>query len=394
MRIAIDARMIKQGSMHGIARYVFQLLHGLKNGPSRHQFFIFVNRGSPLLSEAWPEHIQLISAQAQWISLSEQRELPKLLSQLRIDLFHAPSFVAPIFVPCSMVMTIHDLNHMVLPQFYTLFHQMYYQLVVRRSIKRSRFILTVSKFSKKEIVRTLNLDPSKIFVTYNGVSEDYRPILDREYLEYVRDIYGLPERFILCVSNNKPHKNVHQLVRAYCYSNVDVPLVLASPTDANLIKIAENYGKKHLIYFSKFIEECHLPAVYSLTDLFVYPSTYEGFGLPPLEALACGTPVVVARSSSLPEVVGDNAIFANPFDYKAIASALEQGVYDRGLRDILHHKGLAHSRRFSWDQMIDKTLKVYELCEQQPLSDSSDPAVAALASTGPLRSESGRERGL
>ncbi len=393
VRIAIDARMIRQGTMHGIARYVFQLLSGLKNGSSRHHFLVFVNRGSPLFNETWPAHMELITANAHWISLSEQRELPKLLSQLQVDLFHAPSFVAPIFVPCEMVMTIHDLNHMVLPQFYTLFHQMYYQLVVRRSIRRSRFILTVSKFSKKEIVRTLNLDPSKIFVTYNGVSEDYRPILDREYLEYVRDIYGLPERFILCVSNNKPHKNVHQLVRAYCYSNVDVPLVLASPTDANLIKIAENYGKKHLIYFSKFIEECHLPAVYTLTDLFVYPSTYEGFGLPPLEALACGTPVVVARSSSLPEVVGDNAIFANPFDYKAIASALEQGVYDRNLRDILHHKGLAHSRRFSWDQMIEKTLKVYELCEQQPLPAGSDSAAAALATAGSLRSESGHERG-
>ncbi|MCX6128567.1 MAG: glycosyltransferase family 1 protein [Proteobacteria bacterium] len=393
MRIAIDARMIREGSMHGIARYVFQLLKGLKVGSSRHHFIVIVNRGSPLFNIDWPSHMELVQASAQWISLNEQRELPRLLSRHQVELFHAPSFVAPIFVPCAMVMTIHDLNHMVLPQFYTLFHQMYYQLVVRRSIKRSRYILTVSKFSKKEIVRTLGLDPSKIFVTYNGVSEDYRPILDREYLEYVRDIYGLPERFILCVSNNKPHKNVHQLVRAYCYSNVDVPLVLASPTDANLIKIAENYGKKHLIYFSKFIEESHLPAVYSLTDLFVYPSTYEGFGLPPLEALACGTPVVVARSSSLPEVVGDNAIFANPFDYKAIAAALEQGVYDQGLREVLHHKGLIHSRRFSWDQMIEKTLKVYELCERQALSSNSNSTLATLSPTAPLRNESGRERG-
>ena len=364
MRIAIDARMIRQGSMHGIARYVFQLLLGLKTRSSGHTFFIFINRDSPLETHEWPEHINLVLVNSQWISLREQRELPELLSSLRIDLFHAPSFVAPILVPCAMVMTIHDLNHMVLPQFYTLFHQMYYQIVVRRSIKRSRFILTVSKFSKKEIVRTLGLDSNKIFVTYNGVSEDYKPIGDQEYLEYVRDLYGLPERFILCVSNNKPHKNVHQLVRAYCYSNVEVPLVLACPTDGNLIKIAENYGKKHLVYFSKFIEEAHLPAVYSLTDLFVYPSTYEGFGLPPLEALACGTPVVVARSSSLPEVVGDNAIFANPFDYRAIAEALEQGVYDQPLREVLRKKGLIHAKKFSWDQMIEKTIKVYELCEK------------------------------
>ncbi len=363
MRIAIDARMIRQGSMHGIARYVFQLLNGLKSRSNRHQYFVLINQDSPLEVHAWPEHIELVPVRSQWISLREQTELPDLLSSLAIDLFHAPSFVAPILVPCAMVMTIHDLNHMVLPQFYTLFHQMYYQIVVRRSIKRSHFILTVSKFSKREIVRTLGLDPSKIFVTYNGVSEDYKPILDGEYLEYVRDLYGLPERFILCVSNNKPHKNVHQLVRAFCYSNVEIPLVLACPTDGNLIKIAENYGKKHLIYFSKFIEEDHLPAVYSLTELFVYPSTYEGFGLPPLEALACGTPVVVARSSSLPEVVGDNAIFANPFDYKAIAEALEQGVYDKKVREKLRKKGLQHAKKFSWEQMIDKTIRVYELCE-------------------------------
>lgn len=363
MRIAIDARMIRQGSMHGIARYVYQLLQGLRVGASRHDFYVIINKGSPLEHMEWPSHLHLVNANSPWISVREQRELPQILKRLKVDLFHAPSFVGPVFVPCAMVMTIHDLNHMVLPQFYTLFHQMYYQIVVQRSIKRSKYILTVSKFSKKEIVRTLALDPDKIFVTYNGVSEDYKPVEDKFYLEYVRDIYGLPERFIFCVSNNKPHKNVHQLVRAYCYSNVAIPLVLACPTDANLIRIAENYGKKHLVYFSKFIEEQHLPAVYSLTDLFVYPSTYEGFGLPPLEALACGAPVVVARSSSLPEVVGDNAIFANPFDYKAIAAALESGVYDEVLREQLKKKGLGHAKSFSWDQMIEKTIQVYELCE-------------------------------
>src|SRR5690606_4057360 len=135
--------------------------------------------------------------------------------------------------------------------------------------------------------------------------------------------------FIFCLSNNKPHKNVHQLVRAFCYSDISIPLVLACPVDRQTIQIAENYGKKHLIYFTKFIAEEHLPSVYSMTHLFVYPSTYEGFGLPPLEALSCGAPVVVARSSSLPEVVGEHAIFTNPYDYRDIASALERGVADK-----------------------------------------------------------------
>ncbi len=362
MRIAIDARMIKPGTMHGIARYVFHLLKGLCTRGVEHKIFILVNGNSPLEKFSWPDHMVLVPVRADWISLREQWEIPKILRQVRADLFHAPSFVTPFVVPCRMIMTIHDLNHMVLPHFYTPFHQFYYRVIVRESMRRSQFVLTVSHFSKREIVRTLNVPAEKIFVTYNGVSELYRPITNEKELSYVRDIYGLPQRFILCVSNNKPHKNVHQLVRAFCYADLDLPLVLACPVDHNLIRIAENYGKKHLVFFSKFIEEEHLPAVYANTELFVYPSTYEGFGLPPLEALACGTPVVVARSSSLPEVVGDNAIFTNPYDFKAIAKALELGVYDKELRKQLAAKGIQHAQRFSWSNMTDQTLEIYNRC--------------------------------
>ncbi|MBF0441522.1 MAG: glycosyltransferase family 4 protein [Oligoflexales bacterium] len=360
MRIAIDARMIKPGSMHGIARYVFHLLNCLKVIGQEHDIYMLVCSISPILEMNWPDHMHSVVVRSDWISLREQWEIPKILKSLNADLFHAPSFVAPFIVPCRMIMTIHDLNHMVLPQFYTPFHQFYYQVIVRGSIKRSEYVLTVSNFSKQEIVRTLGLSIEKVFVTYNGVSDEYRPITDEKQLAYVREIYGLSSRFILCVSNNKPHKNVHQLVRAFCYSNLDIPLVLACPVDRNLIRIAENYGKKHLLYFSKFIEEEHLPAVYSMTELFVYPSTYEGFGLPPLEALSCGTPVVVARSSSLPEVVGQNAIFANPYDFKAIARALEVGINDKELRASLIEKGLTHAKRFSWETMAKQTLAIYE----------------------------------
>lgn len=365
MRIAIDARMIKPGSMHGIARYVFHLLKGLETRGLKHTIFMLVNRASPLERMEWPDHMKLVEVGADWISLREQWEIPKVLRQLKADLFHAPSFVTPFVVPCRMIMTIHDLNHMVLPHFYTPFHQFYYRVIVRESIRRSQYVLTVSQFSKKEIVRTLGVPEDKIFVTYNGVSDHYRPITDPDELAYVRDLYGLAPRFILCVSNNKPHKNVQQLVRAFCYANLDIPLVLACPVDHNLIRIAENHGKKHLVYFSKFIEEEHLPAVYASTELFVYPSTYEGFGLPPLEALACGTPVVVARSSSLPEVVGDNAIFTNPYDFKAIASALELGIRDLDVRSRLIERGIPHARRFSWAAMTDQTLAIYDRCGER-----------------------------
>jgi len=362
MRIAIDARMISPGSMHGIARYVYELLHCMRSVTNGYQFFIIVNPSSPLEDIDWPSHMKLVTVKGGWFSLRQQWELPRVLKNLQCDLFHAPSFMAPLACACKLVMTIHDLNHIVLPQFYTPFHQFYYQTFVRNCVRRSEYILTVSHFSKDEIVKNFQIPPEKVFVTYNGVSSHYRPETSKERLDYVRDLYQLPEQFIFCVSNNKPHKNVHQLVRAYCHSSVKIPLVLACPVDTSILRIAEGYGKKHLIYFSKFIDEEHLPSVYTMTHLFVYPSTYEGFGLPPLEAQSCGAPVVVARSSSLPEVVGDSAIFTNPFDYQDIARALEQGVSDEPLREKLRAYGAQHAKRFSWKTMAEQTLEIYERC--------------------------------
>jgi glycosyltransferase involved in cell wall biosynthesis len=354
--------MINPGSMHGIARYVFELLKCLAADQSGLEFFVIVNDGTPLEAMAWPAHMHLVHMRGSWMSLRQQWELPRILKAIKADLFHAPSFIAPFICPCRLVMTIHDLNHMVLPQFYTPYHLAYYQIFVRSCARRSEYILTVSQFSKDEIVRNLGIGEGKVFVTHNGVSENYRPVDDPLRLAYVRDLYELPERFILCLSNNKPHKNVHQLVRAYCHADIQIPLVLACPVDHGIIRIAESHGKKHLIYFSRFIDEEHLPSVYSMTHLFVYPSTYEGFGLPPLEALACGAPVVVARSSSLPEVVGDAAIFANPFDYQDIARALEMGVADEALRRRLAVAGVTHARRFKWSTMTDQTLAIYRKC--------------------------------
>ena len=377
IRIAIDARMIKPGSMHGIARYVYELLRGLTKRNLDIQYLAIVNRESPLPDERWSDNIRFVEADSSWISFGEQFEIPKILRDNNIDLFHAPSFVAPLMSPCKMIMTIHDLNHLVLPQFYTPFHQVYYRLFVKSCIARSACILTVSQFSKQEIVRTLGLDPDKIFVTYNGVNEFYRPVADQEELAYVREIYELPDEFILCVSNNKPHKNVHQLVRAYCQSNVDLPIVLATPVDSALLRLAESFNKKHLIYFSKFIAEEHLPAVYSMTKLFVYPSTYEGFGLPPLEAMCCGAPVVVARSSSLPEVVGDYAIFADPYDHMDIAQALERGIQQSESMRLTPAQINSRREKFSWEKMADQTLNLY----LRSLGVSrEDPRTAVIAS--------------
>ncbi len=362
LRIAIDGRMIRPRSMHGIARYVFELVNCFAQMTTEHRFFLLVLENSPLLKKKWPAPIIPVATGAQWISFREQWTIPRILHRLKIDLFHSPSFVAPFFCPCKMVMTIHDLNHIMLPQYYTPMHQFYYNTVVRYSTKRSACVLTVSSFSKSEIIKNLGVPSEKVFVTYNGVSETYKAVEDLDFLQYVRDLYELPDEFIFCLSNNKPHKNVHQLVDAYVYSNLTLPLVLVGSVDNSLIALAEKHGKKHQIYFIRFIEEEHLPALYSLCRLFVYPSSYEGFGLPPLEALSCAAPVVVARSSSLPEVVGENAIFVDPSDFQRMASILEEFILTLKQGNPFRDKGIQYTKKFSWLDMATKTLAIYERC--------------------------------
>ncbi len=363
MRVAIDGRMIQPRSMHGIARYVFELISCLSTMKTEHQFFLIVFENSPLFQLKWPDHITLIPTNARWISFREQWAIPRLLRKLRIDLFHSPSFVAPFLCPSKMIMTIHDLNHIMLPQYYTFMHQFYYKTLVRYAMRRSECVLTVSEFSKNEMVKYLGVQRNKIFVTYNGVSEHYKPVEDPGFLEYVQELYELPDSFIFCLSNNKPHKNVFQLVSAYVQSDLENPLVLVGPADNSLITLAETHGKKHQIYFIRFIEEEHLPAVYSLCKLFVYPSGYEGFGLPPLEALACGAPVVVSRSSSLPEVVGENAIFVDPTDIENFGGVLRDLMLNLGSKDNpLRERGIEHSKKFTWSGMAEKTLALYNSC--------------------------------
>lgn len=361
MRIAIDARMIHHSAMHGIARYVYELLSCLREYEKDFDFLILVNAASPLMQEEWPTHMRLVKVKARWISFLEQWEIPYLLYKHKIDLFHAPSFVAPVLCPCKMVMTIHDLNHMVLSKYYTPIHQLYYRLCVKRCAHHSETILTVSKFSKSEITKNLGVTAQKIVVTHNGVSPSYHGVINQEQRQYVREIYELPEQYVFCLTNNKPHKNLDQLVRAYCLSELMVPLVLACPVNRSLIRLADSYGKKHALYFTRFIEDQHLAAVYSMASLFVYPSTYEGFGLPPLEAMACGTKTIVANSTSLPEVTGPHAWFVDPYDCDNMAETLKRALKSTPSSAATQAASL-HARSFSWKKMTQKTYDIYQRC--------------------------------
>lgn len=368
MHIAIDARMIVYNRMHGIARYVYNLIRELAIIDATNEYTIFVAPNSPLFIEKLPSSFRVLTLRSRFISLKEQIELPRILHEIKADLFHSPSFVAPLFCRCPLIMTIHDLNHLVLPQYYTPVHKLYYRFFVQRCIQKSIRILTVSTFSKREIIKYFKLNPDRIEVTYNSVSSYYRPIEDPEARDRVRLEYELPEEFILYVGNNKPHKNFPKLIEAYCLSDVKIPLVACCPVDIESIEIAARYNKQYNLYFTKFIKDEDLPVVLSIAKLMVYPSTYEGFGLPPLEAMACGTPVVTSNASSLPEIAGDAAIFVNPHDVYDIIKGIHLGIFDQDLREKLIKKGFIRASFFSWRKMAKLTLATYEESLSQPLT--------------------------
>lgn len=379
--------MVRNGQMHGIARYAVQLVESIAVLDHDFDILILANADSTLIQRSWPRGIRVVTTSAAWISLWEQISLPRFIREYDVSLFHSPSFVAPFMCPCALVMTVHDLNHIMLPQFYTPLHQLYYKTFFRYAIHKSRYVITVSDFSKRELVQKISIPEDKIAVTHNGVSENFREEKDLSFRNYVRELYGLPADFLLSVTNNKPHKNVTRLIQAFLHAELELPLVLVGATNPQFIDIAACHGKKHLLYLLDFVAEKHLATVYSLCRAFVYPSTYEGFGLPPLEALACGAPVVVSCSSSLPEILGDCAHYINPYNYENMAQVLKSVCSELDtVGNRFRDQGVKHARTFSWKKMASHTLEVYDRALAVD-SRSIDTALPKALAVSPERSK-------
>lgn len=296
-----------------------------------------------------------------FLNISEQIELPLKLNKYKNEaIFHSPSFVSSPFIKCPTIMTIHDLNHLKFPEYYTKFHKHYYNYIVKSSALKAKKILTVSEFSKKEIVNWLNCESEKVVVTYNGVDENFKVIKDNGKLVNIREKYELPQKFVLYIGNLKPHKNISNLIKAIKNINQEIILVINGKVNEILDKIIEENHLEREIKFIGYVDDDDLPALYNLAELFVYPSLYEGFGLPPLEAMACGCPVITSNTSSLPEVVGDAGILVNPYDVDEIAKAIDLILSNENLRNELKEKGLEQAKNFSWRKTAEGTLKVYE----------------------------------
>ena len=364
MRIAIDARKLRD---YGIGTYVRNLLRHLSRIDSSTEYVLLCNGEDCGSLEALGENFRTVSDKSAPYSIREQLSVPLDLRRERIDLFHAPHYVLPPLTPCRSIVTIHDCIHLRFPQY--LPNRLAYGYA-RASLwiatHRSSRVLTVSEASKRDILKYFHVPDAKIDVIYNAIDERFGEPPDDEEVARVRERYQLNDPFVLYAGNIKPHKNLERLIEAFHdlrkgdLEHVKLLIIGDEISKYATLRRAVHHYKlhKHVRFFG-FVPDKTLAVLYRLASVFVFPSLYEGFGLPPLEAMASGTPVITSNVSSLPEVVGDAALLIDPYDAAAIAAAMRRVLTEPTLREDLRQRGLQRVREFSWERSVRRVREIY-----------------------------------
>jgi glycosyltransferase involved in cell wall biosynthesis len=274
--------------------------------------------------------------------------LTGVLARRRPDVFYSPGFNAPPTCPVPFVLTVFDLIHLHVREESGTLRRLYYQLHVKPAVKRARAVLTGSEYSRARLIEWSGVAAERVVVIQAAAGEEFTPEGDAHEPGYP---------YLLYVGNHKPHKNLARLIRALAglSERRSLRLLLAGPVEPELVALARAHGVADRVVFLGQVPDDRLPALYRGAAVFVFPSLYEGFGLPPLEAMACGTPVVSSLATSLPEVVGDAAVPIDPLDVESIADGIDRVVGDDQLRARLRERGFAQAALFSWDETARRT---------------------------------------
>ncbi|MEW6606640.1 MAG: glycosyltransferase family 1 protein [bacterium] len=285
-----------------------------------------------------------------------------------IDLFHV-QYIAPPLCSCPIIVTIHDLSFIHYPQYFTKREQLRMSMLIPITARQATKILAVSEYSKKDIINSYRIPEDKIVVTYDGVNESFHPIDNQELLDEIVAKYGITNKFVLYVGNIHPRKNLGRLIEAYCLlkknHNIKHKLVIVGKKAwlyADVFKRVREMGLENEIVFTEYVPQEDLPLLYNAAEVFVYPSIFEGFGIPPLESMACGTPVITSNTSSFPEVVGDAGVTVSPHSVDDIAKAIYDVLSNPQMQKRLSEKGIERAKLFTWENTAKRTLSVYKEC--------------------------------
>ena len=368
LRIAIDAHSVGTG-LAGNESYVTNLVEALAELDSVNSYTLYVTKREAVerFENRWPH-------------VSVRRTLPHtplvripvtLAAELRrrpVDLLHV-QYTAPPLAPCAVVATIHDLSFEHLPETFKRRSRAQLRLTVRRTARAAAHVIVPSEHTRRDISETYGLAPSRVSVTPLAAPAHFAPVSDEREVRRVRELYGINGDYVLTVGSIQPRKNLARLVRAYAglrraRPQANLPKLVLVGKRAWLygetLRAIEESGIGDLTVLTGYVSESDLPALYTGALCFVYPSYFEGFGLPPLEAMQCGAAVVAGNRTSLPEVVGPAGLLVDPFDESALAAAVSRLIDDRDLRERLRAAGLERARQFTWRETARLTLQAYD----------------------------------
>jgi glycosyltransferase involved in cell wall biosynthesis len=366
MRIVIDARTISD-HFPGIGRYTYHLARRLATLKDRDELLLAYNpetantRFDIGVLAAEPG-VRIVPTTARPFTMREQLRLPYELHRLGPDVTHFPYPIVPYAAPRPSVLTIHDIIPIRCPQYFSLRQRILYRISLSLALRSATLVICPSEATCADLKAEVAIDDSRLHVVPHAVSESFHPCAKDEVAR-ILVAYGLPEQYLLYVGSNKPHKNLTALIDAYGRVKSAPPLVVAGAEDPRYMqarhKIAAQ-GLKGRVFFAGAIKESDLPALYCGARAFVFPSLYEGFGLPPLEAMACGTPVACSSIPCLSETVGNSALLFDAEDPASIAAAIERLINDERLRTELQERGFRRATEMSWDNTARETLDLYK----------------------------------
>jgi glycosyltransferase involved in cell wall biosynthesis len=364
VRIGIDARKLHD---FGIGTYIRNLLRQLARLDRQTEFVVFCRPEDREALASLGENFRAVAERSGNYSVAEQFTIPLALRREGVTLFHAPHYVLPPLVGCRSVVTIHDCIHLMFPQYLpNRLALQYARTSISLAARRASRVLTVSESSKKDILRFVDTTPDKIDVIYNAYDERFTVEPREEEVVRVRERYQLHDEFVMYAGNVKPHKNLERLIEAFDLvrkrglDHLKLVLIGDDISKYTALRRAVHQHQLHkYVRFLGYLPEETLAVMYRLAGVFVFPSLYEGFGLPPLEAMASGTPVVTSNVSSLPEVAGDAAVLVDPYDAQAIADGIYRVLTDETLRHDLRKRGVARAGQFSWEQSVRRVHKIY-----------------------------------
>lgn len=356
VEVLLDARVTERGHT-GIARYVRELASLLGRRTDLRLSTIQREGTEPLDGSA-----EVVRVRSSFLAPAEQVELPARVAKWRglsrrRGVFWVPAFDAPCLAPGPMVITLHDANHLVFSHEAGLSKVVYYRTVVRLACARAAAVMVPSEFARQEVVSRVGVNAAKVQVTLAGVNPP--PMPDAAAIARVREERGLPERYVTYVGNFKPHKNLPTLLRSARRFAEEATLVLVGGTEAelgNALPAARSLGARVLVL--RQVPDAELWPLLAGGAAFAFPSRYEGFGLPPVEAMALGVPVVASSAASIPEVVGDAAVLVDPDDVAGFGEAIHRVLTDAALAERLREKGRARARALSWDACAARTARV------------------------------------